>query len=79
MPTVAFDAARTAAERAGDPAACCYQWNVLCVGGRALRGAEGPVTAATTPRGDWLAVEGAVGGRADRALGARGAGWRTPA
>jgi hypothetical protein len=54
-PGVTFDAASTATERASDPAACCYQWHVLCVGGRALRGAAGPVTAATTARGDWVA------------------------
>ena len=60
VPTVAFDSARTATERASDPTACCYRWNVLCVGGRALRGAEGPVTAAKAQRRDWLAAEGAV-------------------
>lgn len=59
-PTVAFDVARTAAERAADPAACCYRWNVLCVGGRALRGAQGPVTAPGASRRDWLAADGAV-------------------
>jgi hypothetical protein len=56
-PTVAFDDARTTAERAADPAACCYQWNVLCPGGRALRGEDGPVTAPTAGRADWLAPD----------------------
>jgi hypothetical protein len=60
QPTVTFDAARTTAERADDPAACCYQWHVLCVGGRALRGLEGPITAALAHREDWLAPEGSV-------------------
>ncbi len=59
-PGVTFNPALTAAERAGDPAACCYQWHVLCVGGRALRGPEGPVVAATVLRGDWLAAAGGV-------------------
>jgi hypothetical protein len=53
-PSVTFDAERTTAERASDPSACCYQWNVLCVGGRALRGPEGPLTAPATARRDWL-------------------------
>jgi hypothetical protein len=60
VPSVTFDPARTTTERAADPAACCYRWNVLCVGGRALRGEEGPVTAPAARRGDWLAAEGAV-------------------
>jgi hypothetical protein len=60
QPSVTFDAARTAAERANDPAACCYQWHVLCIGGRALRGPEGPITATPADREDWLAPEGAV-------------------
>ena len=55
-PTVAFDAARTTIERGSDPAACCYKWNVLCVGGRALRGPEGPITAGTARRDDWTAA-----------------------
>jgi hypothetical protein len=52
--SVTFDAARTAGERASDPAACCYAWHVLCVGGRALRGPEGPLAAAPTSRPDWM-------------------------
>jgi hypothetical protein len=51
--SVSFDAARTTGERASDPAACCYAWHVLCVGGRALRGPEGPIAAAPTSRPDW--------------------------
>lgn len=54
QPSVTFDADRTAAERASDPGACCYQWRVLCVGGRALRGPGGPLTAKATARADWL-------------------------
>ncbi|MFT3772563.1 MAG: ferritin-like domain-containing protein [Minicystis sp.] len=54
-PTISFDANRTTVERASDPGACCYQWYVLCPGGRALRGPEGPVTASATRRDDWLA------------------------
>jgi hypothetical protein len=57
-PTVSFDADRTKSERAGDPAACCYAWHVLCVGGRALRGPEGPLTAAPSPRPDWTSALG---------------------
>jgi hypothetical protein len=57
---VGFDAARTTIERASDPAACCYKWNVLCVGGRALRGPEGPLTAATSRRRDWVAPQSAA-------------------
>jgi hypothetical protein len=60
QPSVTFDAARTTTERVSDPTACCYQWNVLCVGGRVLRGPEGPVTAAPAYREDWLAPEAAV-------------------
>jgi hypothetical protein len=59
QPSVTFDAARTAAERARDPAACCYQWHVLCPGGRVLRGEDGAVTAATAHRDDWIAREAA--------------------
>jgi hypothetical protein len=56
--SVTFDAARTAGERASDPAACCYAWHVLCVGGRALRGPEGPLAAAPTSRPDWTGATG---------------------
>jgi hypothetical protein len=59
-PSVSYDAARTTTERASEPGVCCYSWHVLCVGGRALRGPEGPVTAATARRDDWLAPEAAV-------------------
>ncbi|APR75571.1 Hypothetical protein A7982_00917 [Minicystis rosea] len=58
--TVTFDAARTAAERASDPGACCYQWQALCAGGRALRGPEGPLVAPTETREDWMAKNVAV-------------------
>ncbi len=64
VPGVSFDPARTETERASDPQACCYQWHVLCVGGRPLRGPEGPVTAAPARRDDWIAPEGAVDARA---------------
>ena len=50
---MSFDPTRTAGERASDPAACCYDWHVLCVGGRALRGPEGPLAASPTSRPDW--------------------------
>jgi hypothetical protein len=59
-PTVSFDATRTTIERAKDPAACCYKWNLLCVGGRTLRGPEGPVTAVTSRRRDWTAAASLV-------------------
>ena len=59
-PGVTFDEARTKAERADNPAACCYQWHVLCVGGRALRGPDGPIIAAPAHRADWLAPEGTL-------------------
>lgn len=58
-PSVTFDAARTTTERAEDPQACCYQWHVLCVGGRPLRAAEGPATAASARRSDWLSPSAA--------------------
>ncbi len=60
-PGVTFDPASTAAEQPTDPGACCYQWHVLCVGGRALRGPAGPVTAATAERDDWVAAAPEVG------------------
>jgi len=80
-PGVTFDAERTAAERAADPAACCYQWHVLCVGGRALRGPEGALIAATVRRDDWLAAEGAVdvGGLAPATKAALAAHWEREA
>jgi hypothetical protein len=56
-PTTSFDPQRTTAERASDPGACCYQWHILCPGGRVLRGPEGPVTAAPARRDDWLAPD----------------------
>jgi hypothetical protein len=59
QPNVGFDAIRTAAERATDAAACCYQWTIRCVGGRPLRGSgdgDAPVTAPSARREDWLAA-----------------------
>jgi hypothetical protein len=65
-PNVGFDAAHTATERATDPAACCYQWTVRCVGGRPLRPSpregqpEGAlVTAPSALRDDWLPARAA--------------------
>jgi hypothetical protein len=57
MPTVTLDQARTTAEQPGHPGACCYEWHVLCVGGRPLRGLEGPITAAPAGRDDWTSTE----------------------
>jgi hypothetical protein len=55
-----FDAATTAKERKGDPAACCYSWVRLCPGGRPLRGESGDIVADSMSRGDWLAAIGGV-------------------
>jgi hypothetical protein len=56
----AFDAPHTRDERVKDPAACCYTRPLGCMGGRALQGAGGPITAPATDRGDWLAGERAT-------------------
>jgi hypothetical protein len=78
---VTFDANRTASERGGDTAACCYEWHVPCVGGRPLHTDAGPLTAPNVSREDWLSPEGgvAVGSLAPDVRAALAAHWEREA
>lgn len=59
---VTFNAEDTAAARANDPKACCYNWVIPCPGGRPLRATpeDAPCVAEAMRRGDWTAAIAAI-------------------